>query len=68
MEQINPKSWRAKVMDQMQKTDLSIAQVARRAGYEPGSVYLVLGGRAEPSLKMMIRIDEVLNKELGQND
>lgn len=60
------KSWRASVMDKMQKTDLSIAQVARRAGYEPGSVYNVLRGASEPSERMMTLIDKVLEKEFGE--
>lgn len=60
------KNWRAKVMSQIQKTDLSIAQVARRAGYEPGSVYNVLRGASEPSERMMLLIDKVLEKEFEE--
>lgn len=62
----DPKIWRTTVMSRIQQTDLSIAQVARRAGYVPDSVYHVLSGYAEPGNKMMMLIDNVLDKELNK--
>lgn len=64
--QKNTSDWRERVKADAKKIDLSIAQVARRAGYEPASVYHVLNGRAEPSIQMMMLIDDILDKELNR--
>lgn len=64
--QKNTSDWRERVKVDAKKIDLSIAQVARRAGYAKGSVYNVLRGATEPSERMMTLIDDVLDKELNR--